>query len=201
MDPVTIGLLASTALSAGSAINNTIQSRKLARAKRPTYNINPEAQENVDTAENLAIGDSIQAQTARDAAKQNAADMVQANIAVNGANPMAVMSGVNMAQTETNKAMRDITAQEAERKMMASRLAMDARSAMIDEKDKAFEYNENAPYQLKIQEARLRRKQAREDAQAAIKMGSSLGQSAGGSGGGGGGSMSPEMLKMLIAGG
>lgn len=123
---------------------------------RPTYEINPEAFENVAIAKSLAFGRDPSAVSAEQAIERNVADTVrQASLYTNSGT--AILSALGSLSGQRSQATQNIAQNEAIQKQRNVTSLMAANQAMIDEKDKAFEYNENMPFQIKVADLRERK--------------------------------------------
>jgi len=129
---------------------------------RPKYQIQDEAFENQALAKNQAFG--------RDRGIQQA----ESNILANQANAMGEaqqVSGSSNAILDTiagitgnaNNSLRSLGVDEANIQSGRMRDLYGANNAMIDEKDKEWNFNVNEPYQNQIQELRNRRKAKQEN--------------------------------------
>lgn len=136
--------------SLNTKINDLIENR-------PQYEVQDEAYQNQALAKNMAFG--------RDRASQQA----EQNIMTQGANTMGAaqqVSGSTNALLDTlagitgsqNQNLRDLGVNEANVQSQRMRDLYGANSAMIDEQDKAWNFNVNEPYQNQVQALRDRKK-------------------------------------------
>lgn len=147
----------------GKTIKNIRLRKKMKKLEqeRPKYVINEEAYDNQALAKARAFGRDRTIQMAEENVDQDiAADVGQAkNIS---SNTGAVLDTLRAISTSGMETKRDLAMQEVAAQNQRMGELYNANNAMIDEKDKEWNYNVNEPYQNKIQELRLRRKNAQE---------------------------------------
>jgi len=125
--------------------------------KRPTYNVDTSYQTNVDEANALAKGRVRQfanAETKADEAMANSAALAKG---FSGNNTSTAIGSLIASQNQRNEAQRDILGAESAFQANAIGNLANQRQALAEERDKAFDYNQNMPYQNKRQEAINRR--------------------------------------------
>ena len=125
----------------------------LTTPKRPTYTISPEAYENQALAAQEAFGTSPAVQRGIDTIDQNAAQDVNTAQQYTS-NTNSILNLLRSINSNRNASMRDILGQSANIQAGGRRNLMGANTAMIDERDKAWNYNVNQPYQNQIAAAR-----------------------------------------------
>lgn len=151
------------------AFGNTISARRKQKKldkmidNRPKYKITDEAFENQAIARGEAYGRdrAIQGQEAE--LEQDASDAVgQAKDVTSSTS--ALMSTIAAINANKDQSRRELATTEAQ--LMAGKKSqlLDVNTQMIDEKDKAWNYNENMPYQMKVAALRDRIKNNQEQA-------------------------------------
>ena len=129
---------------------------------RPTYDIAPEAGEVVEMAQREAFGTPQEIVSARTALDVGVAEtMAQAGkMSDSGSGMLATLEAIS---AQKSGAYLDLAGKEAS--IRSQRLGDLYRSkyAMIEEKDKAFEYNVAAPYADKVTGLRARKTQRAEN--------------------------------------
>ena len=130
-------------------------------ANRPKYEINPEAYENQAIAKSRAFG--------RDRSIQLAEENVDRDVATNigqakniSSNTGAILDTLSSLGTGAQDTKRGLAVNEAQLQNQKFGELYGANNAMIDEKDKAWNYNTNQPYQNTIQMLRDKRKARQE---------------------------------------
>lgn len=120
---------------------------------RPAYKINSEAYQNQAIARQQAYGRDTATQIQEGQMEQDAADAAyQASNSTNSTNSlMATLAAINAGKST---ARRDLAAQEAALQGQRKGQLIDVNNQMIDEKDKAWNYNINMPYQMRIAQLR-----------------------------------------------
>lgn len=128
---------------------------------RPKYEIKSEIFDNQAIATNAAYGRSSAVVNAETQVTQNAANAISQaqQSSASGAGLLAAAAGIN---ANSNAANTNLANQEAQIQAEGKQQLMAANAAVIEEKDKAWDYNVNQPYQNKIQELRDRRKARQE---------------------------------------
>lgn len=162
---------------------------------RPKYKIADEALENQATAKAAAYGRDRSIQMQQENISQEAANAASAAKDVSGSTS-SLLSTIAAINANKTGQLRNLAQDEAALGVQNRQQLYAANTAMIDEKDKAWNYNTNMPYQLKLQRAneKLRRSQMMMDSLSgvAIAVGGSAATSGtsdqGGSGNGEGGS-------------
>ena len=182
---IAVGIAATTATVAGVKAIQSNQEKKKAdeeikklEANRPKYAINPEAFENVEIAKRQAFGEQNEIVSARTALDQDASDVMaeSSKVSDSGTSILAIMEAMN-----ANKMDANVDLAQVEAGIMTQRLGDLYRNkfALIDEKDKAFEYNLAAPYADKLSYQRRIRTQAQENEMRALDSAAASGSTAG----------------------
>ena len=131
-------------------------------ANRPKYKISGEAFENKELAKRQAFGEATEITSAKTNLDQNVADATSqaTKVSDSGSSLLATLSAIN---SQKQKSYLGLANQEAAIK--SNRLGELYRSnrAMIEERDKAFEYNVAAPYADKLSTLRDQKKQRTEN--------------------------------------
>lgn len=133
--------------------------KKMARLikNRPTYKINDEAFENQNLARSAAFGRDRSIQMQESQMEQDAANAASQAKDVTSSTS-GLLSTIASIQANQNAAGRDLATTESSIQRDNLGNLMGANQAMIDEKDKAFDFNVNQPYQNKVQALRDRKK-------------------------------------------
>lgn len=153
-------------------------------ASRPQYQINEEAFENQDLARANAFGRDRAIQGMEQDIEQGAADTLGQAQGISSSSS-ALLSALGSINEQKNSALRGLGQDEAQLQRGKMQDLYGANMATIEEKDKAFDYNVNQPYQNKIEELRMRRKARQENAWRALDTVMGLGTMAFGGFGGG----------------
>lgn len=188
----------------GKSLKNRRDRRKADKLakERPVYQINEEAYDNQALAKARAFGRDRTIQMAEENVDSGMASAVgQAkNISGNTGAVLDTLRAISMNGMETK---RDLATQEVGMRNQRMGELYDANNAMIDEKDKAWNYNVNEPYQNKVQELRQKRRYQQERDMKAMDFAGTMAASyfngagggmmakGGGGGGGSGASMAP----------
>jgi hypothetical protein len=124
---------------------------------RPKYSIQDEAYENQALSKNMAFGRDRASQLAEQNIMSSAADaMGQAKQVSGSTNALLdTIAGITGSQ---NQSLRDLGVNEANVQSQRMRDLYGNNQAMIDEQDKAWNYNVNEPYQNQMQALRDRKK-------------------------------------------
>lgn len=162
---------------------------------RPKYEIADEAFENQASARSQAYGRDRSIQMQQENINQEAANAASAAKDVSGSTS-SLLSTIAAINANKTGQLRGLAQDEASMQQGKLQTLYGTNNAMIDEKDKAWNYNVNMPYQQKLQRAneKLRRAQMITDSFSgvAIAVGGSAATSGtsdqGGSGNGEGGS-------------
>lgn len=144
---------------------------------RPQYSIQPEAYETQALAKNMAFGRDRALQQQEQNIETGAADAIGQAQQVSGSTN-AILDTIAGITNSKNQSLRSLAVDEASLQSQRMRDLYGANSAMIDEQDKAWNFNVNEPYQNQIQELRLRRKAKQENLFKILDTLSSLGVSA-----------------------
>lgn len=140
---------------------------------RPKYEIQEEAFENQALAKNMAFGRDRGIQQAEQNIETQSTDAIgQAQQVSNSSN--AILDTIAGITGNANSSLRSLGVDEANVAANRMRDLYGANNAMIDEQDKAWNFNVNEPYQNQIQELRDRRKARQENLWKAIDTVSSL---------------------------
>jgi len=131
-------------------------------ANRPEYQIQDEAYQNQALAQNQAFGRDRGIMQAEQNIQTQAADAVGQAQQVSGSSN-AILDTISGITGNTNNSLRSLGVDEANIQSGRMRDLYGANNAMIDEQDKAWNFNVNEPYQNQIQELRDRRKAKQEN--------------------------------------
>jgi hypothetical protein len=135
--------------------------------KAPKYNISKQAFENQAIARQEAYGRNQAIQTAEEGMDQSAADAAYqaANYTTSTSALQATIAAINAGKITS---MRDLASQEAQLKSQGKSQLINVNNQFIDEQDKAWNYNVNMPYQMRIASLRDRIKTNSELAMAGV---------------------------------
>jgi len=128
---------------------------------RPEYSIQDEAYQNQALAKNQAFGRDRGIQQAESNIQTQATDAVGQAQQVSGSSN-AILDTIAGITGNANNSLRSLGVDEANIQSGRMRDLYGANNAMIDEKDKEWNFNVNEPYQNQIQELRNRRKAKQE---------------------------------------
>ena len=131
-------------------------------AARPLYKISDEAFENQEIAKRQAFGEPTEITTAKTALEQNVADTVSqaTKVSDSGSGLLATLSAIN---SQKQKSYLGLASAEASIKSQRLGDLYRSNRAMIDEQDKAFEFNVAAPYADKLSTLRDQKTQRTEN--------------------------------------
>ena len=161
-----------------AAGKGTLKNRiKYQEKNRPIYEIAPEAFENQELAKREAFGEDPSIVAARTSLDQGVADtMAEASkVTDSGSGLLSTLSALN-----ANKSQAYLGLANQEAGLRSQKLGQLYRSnyAMIDEKDKAFEFNVASPYASKLGTLRDQKAQRSENWMRGLESVASLGVSA-----------------------
>jgi len=145
-------------------------------AARPQYQVNDEAYENQSIAKNQAFGRNRAIQQGEEDVDQSAANAVSQAKGVSGSTA-GLLDTIATINSNATGAKRDLAGQESQIKQQNVGQLMDTNQQMIDEKDKAWNFNINEPYQNTIQSLRDKKRFRQELAMKGIDFAASLGSS------------------------
>lgn len=124
---------------------------------RPKYEINQEVFDNQAIARGAAFGRDRSIQMQEEQLEQNAANAAfQAKDVTSSTS--GLLSTIASIQAGQSSAQRDLATTEASIQRGNRQDLYGANQAVIDEKDKEFDFNVNQPYQNKVQNLRDRKK-------------------------------------------
>ncbi|HTJ52628.1 MAG TPA: hypothetical protein VL443_24400 [Cyclobacteriaceae bacterium] len=140
-----------TAVSLISEISKDKNSKALKRqiARAPKYTINDEAYQNKAVAEGQAFGRDRSMMMAQQNLEQDAANAANQAKQVTGSTS-GLLSTIAAINANKNTNIRGIAQDEASLQNQKIQQLYNVNNQMIDEKDKAWNYNVNMPYQMKI---------------------------------------------------
>ena len=149
-------------LNANNARRNTKKLKELID-KRPEYKINQEAYDNQAIAKAEAYGRDRGIQRQETQLEQDAANAV-GDVKDVASSTNALLGAITAIKANQNATRRGLAQDEAQ--LMAQKKAqlLNVNQQMIDEKDKAWNYNQNMPYQMKVAALRDRVKYNQEQA-------------------------------------
>lgn len=131
-------------------------------SQKPQYQINPEYSENQGIARNKAYGRNRAFQTQESNIQQQAADDIN-SAQQYGSSTSSILNTLSSITGNKINALRGLGQDEAQYQGQALNDVMNTNTAMAEEKDKAWNYNVNEPYQLKLNQL-VQQKKARTDA-------------------------------------
>ena len=142
-----LGLITAGIGAIGSRKNNKKLNKLLKNA--PKYKISDETFENPSIARSRAYGPDRGIQMQMEDLNQSVANAVsEAKDVTSGTS--SLLSTIAALQANRDNAMRSFAEMESERRDAKFADLYAANNAVVDEKDKAFEYNQNMPYQMKV---------------------------------------------------
>lgn len=152
----------------------------------PKYKITDEAFENQAIARSEAYGRDRSIQMQEQKLEQDAENAVSSVKDVTSGTS-GLLSTIAAIQANKDSTRRDLATSEAQLQAQKKSQLLNVNSAMIDEKDKAWNYNENMPYQMKVAALRDKVKFKRELGAQSLAASANFWSSFVGKGGGGGG--------------
>lgn len=126
-------------------------------ANAPKYKINQEAFENQNIARSQAYGRDRGIQMQQQNLEQDAANATQDVKSITGSTN-ALLSAISAINSNKNQNIRGLAMDEANLMNQKRQQLYGVNQQMIDEQDKAWNYNENMPYQMKVAALRDRKK-------------------------------------------
>lgn len=150
-----VGLVTATV----GAIGSKRAQKKLGKLLKnaPKYSINKEAFENQNVARTRAFGKDRDVQMQQENIEQSAAQAANQAQDVSSSTA-ALLNTMSAIQANRTGAQRDLTQMEAGLRNQRMAEFFGAQNMMIDEKDKAWNYNTNMPFQMKVAAQRDRQK-------------------------------------------
>lgn len=130
---------------------------------RPDYNIQNEAFQNQDIARSEAYGRDRSIQLREQQAEQQTSDAAATAKDITSSTS-SLLSTIAAIKANQDATMRGMAADEAAIKSQKKTQLLNVNNQMIDEKDKAWNYNINMPYQMKVAALRDRIKYNQEQA-------------------------------------
>lgn len=140
---------------------------------RPRYKINDEAYDNQSIAKNQAFGRNRAIQQGEEDVDQSAANAVSQAKGVSNSTA-GLLDTISTIQSNATQGKRDLAGQESQIKQQNVGQLLDTNQQMIDEKDKAWNFNINEPYQNQIQSVRDKKKFRQELGMKAIDFAGSI---------------------------
>lgn len=204
-----VGAVGGAIIGAGVGLAKSIKRRrdrkKLDKAinNNPKYGINDEAYDNQAIARAGAFGRDRSMELQGQKIDQNASDAAAAAKDVSSSTS-SLLSTITAINANKNASNVDLAQNEAALQNTKKQQLIGVNNQLIDEKDKAWNYNKNMPYQMKVASLRDRIKSndeqsSQESAQAMSAVGGMFG--GGGSIGGGGGGFSLGRAGARVGGG
>lgn len=146
--------------------NNKALKREISRA--PKYKIQDEAYQNQAMAKSQAFGRDRTIQMQQENVDQDAVAAATAAKSVS-TGTSSLLSTIAAINANKNATKRGLAQDEATLKTQKMGQLLDVNTQMIDEKDKAWNYNINMPYQMKIAALRDKIKDNTETSRAGIE--------------------------------
>lgn len=135
----------------GAEISARRKQKKLNKLieNRPKYKIADEAYQNQAIARSEAYGRDRSIQMQEEELEQDTSDAVAAakDVTSSTSGLLSTIAAINANKDESR---RGLAQTEAQLQMQKKGQLLGVNSQMIDEKDKAWNYNENMPYQMKV---------------------------------------------------
>lgn len=142
-----IGTLVGVIGAIGAKKNQKKLDRELKKA--PKYKITDEAYENQNLARSQAYGQNPAIQNAQRQLDQDASDSVSQAKDITS-NTSSLLSTIAAINANKNASSRALAGESAAIKQQNMQQLYGANNAMIDEKDKAWNYNQNMPFQMRV---------------------------------------------------
>lgn len=142
-----IGTLVGVIGAIGAKKNQKKLDRELKRA--PKYKITDEAYENQNLARSQAYGQNAAIQSAQQQLDQDASDSVSQAKDITSSTS-SLLSTIAAINANKNASSRALAGESAAIKQQNMQQLYGANNAMIDEKDKAWNYNQNMPFQMRV---------------------------------------------------
>lgn len=130
-------------------------------SQKPTYNINPEYAQNQAIAQNKAYGRNRAFQTQEQNIDQSAADATN-QAQQYSSSTSSILNTLSSITGQKIGALRGLGQDEAQYQGQAINDVMGTNAALAEEKDKAWNYNVNEPYQLKMNQLVQQKKNKQE---------------------------------------
>lgn len=143
------------AIGTFAAILGNVREKKATKALKkelanaPKYKINKEAFENKAIAQAEAFGRDRSIQMQQENLAQEAADATTAAKDVTSSSS-ALLSTIAQINANKNQALRGLSQDEAQLQNQKKRQLYDINNQLIDEQDKAWNYNVNMPFQNRV---------------------------------------------------
>lgn len=148
-------------VAGGIVANKARKNLNKTLANAPKYNIHAEAKQNQALAKANAFGRDRSIQMAQEDVAQSANNAAtQAKDVTNSTS--SLLSTISQIQAQKNASMRSLAQDDAQMRQEKMLNLQNANNAMIDEKDKAWNYNVNEPFQNRVAQYRDQFKTARE---------------------------------------
>ncbi len=141
------GTVVAVAQSIGSKRNQRKLQRELKNA--PKYKITDEAFNNQAIAQSNLYGRDRGIQMAQENVSQSAADASKQARDVTSSSS-ALLSAIAEINANKNQQLRGLSQDDQMLRQQKTGMLMGANNAMIDEKDKAWNYNQNMPFQMRV---------------------------------------------------
>lgn len=123
----------------------------------PQYQIQDEAYENQALAKNMAFGEDRGLMQAEENIRTQSANAI-GNVQQVSNSTQAIIDAMANITGQENQSLADVGVQKANVQSDRMRDLYGANNAMIDEQDKAWNFNVNEPYQNQVQALRDRKK-------------------------------------------
>lgn len=148
------------AIAASAAVTKKVYNDYQAK-KRPKYTVNPEVDQNKEISTNAAFGQNPAIAQGNAIADQTAAEDINTaqQYSNNTGNILNTLRAIN---SNRNKTKQGLALSDAEMRAQARQNLLGTNKDIIDELDKAWNYNVNEPYQNKIAQNREMQKEATE---------------------------------------
>jgi hypothetical protein len=174
-------IAAGTAIAGGKQKNNARKALDKTIRNRPKYEIADEAYENQNLARSEAFGRDRAIQTQQENLDLGAENAVSQAKDVTSSTS-GLLSTIASIQANKDAAGRQLAIDEAS--LDKTKQLIMANNMMIDEKDKAWNFNKNMPYQNKLAMYRMKQREGSELMRMGLSMGFNTAMGAGGGGGG-----------------
>lgn len=156
-----------------SGVNKTNKNLKKEIANRPKYDVAGEYSENKNLAANQAYARDRAVQNQEERIDQSAANAFDNAQQTSNSQPalLAALTGIN---ANTSAAKNDLVDQEQQNRARGMGMMMQTNNQIAEEKDKAWNYNTNEPYQDRKRRLAEKQKFNRELGMKAVDLAGSL---------------------------
>ncbi len=153
LDPLTMSLMLSGVKGVFGAYQGIKGSQMARNTQRPEYNIPSAATAYLQNAQAMAQNQRLPGQSAIEGQIQGATASGIRNATEAGNNPASIMATIAALNSNQNNAIVNVGTEAAQMQQQNQRNLGQAQQYMAGQEQQAFDYNQNQPYQQKIQAA------------------------------------------------